>query len=285
MKKLFLVARTTCCPGARSAQEVTFVIRSAPVTSCASTEVSVEAPGQQVVRATLRTSLSIMYASVFVLLSMLALHAQDATPSPAPAASDDNDAAAHRGFSPERYQDLWTKSPFAVETPDAPVTDSAEYSFVGVAQLGDVTYVSLVQKQNQAHLLVSSDKPLGDLKLDSISNKGDGVYASFTQNGQPLTLKLETAPAGGGAPPLPTPMPGVPGGMNPIFQQQTNASPGGQNIPMPGSFNPATARPMIHIRRPLIHVPGRVPTPGGEAQQQPPPPPAGQPTPPPAPAR
>jgi len=46
------VARTTCCPGARSAQEATEDVRTSPVASCAPTEVSVEAPGQQVVRAT-----------------------------------------------------------------------------------------------------------------------------------------------------------------------------------------------------------------------------------------
>ncbi len=265
-----------------------------PATSCALTEVSVKAPGQQVVRATvlggpqrmLRLSTRPVLGLplfVFALLSVLSLHAQDASPAPAaPTVTDDNDPAAHQGYEPQRYEDLWTKSPFAVETPDAPVTDSAEYSFVGVAQIGDVTYVSLVQKQNQAHLLVSSDKPLGDLKLDSISNKSDGVYASFTQNGQPLTLKLETAPAGA---PQPGPIP-APGGMPSVFNQPM-AAPGGQSIPMPGTFNPSQARPLIRIRRPLIHVPGRGPSPGGE----PPPsvipanaPPAGQPTPPPQPA-
>jgi len=46
------VARTTRCPGARSAQEVTGGVRDSSVTSCAPTEVSVNAPGQQVVRAT-----------------------------------------------------------------------------------------------------------------------------------------------------------------------------------------------------------------------------------------
>jgi hypothetical protein len=212
---------------------------------------------------------------LFALLGILSLRAQDTTggpAAPAPTATDDNDPAAHQGYEPPRYEDLWTKSPFAVETPDTQVTESAEYSFVGVAQLGNVTYVSLVQKQNQAHLLVTSDKPLGDLKLDSISNKSDGVYASFTQNGQPLTLKLETAPAGA---PQASAAPAT--GMPAMFNPTGVPGAGGQNIPMPGSFNPSTARPLIRIRRPLIHVPGRVPSPGGE------PPPAGQPTPPPAP--
>jgi len=44
-------ARTACCPGARSAQEAAETGRTLPVASCASTDVSVEAPRQQVVRA------------------------------------------------------------------------------------------------------------------------------------------------------------------------------------------------------------------------------------------
>ena len=221
----------------------------------------------------------------FALLSILSLRAQDTTggpAAPAPTATDDNDPAAHQGYEPPRYEDLWTKSPFAVETPDTQVTESADYSFVGVAQIRGVTFVSLVQKQNQAHLLITSDQPLGSLKLDSISNKPDGVYASFTQNGQPLTLKLETAQAGGAPQANATPPPG--GNMPLLFNPPGVPAAGGQNIPMPGSFNPSTARPLIRIRRPLIHVPGRGPGQGGDAPPSPPPAPAaGQPTPPPAP--
>jgi len=210
---------------------------------------------------------------LFALLGLLSLRAQDTTGGPAapaptatPTATDDNDPAAHQGYEPPRYEDLWTKSPFAVETPDTQVTESAEYSFVGVAQLGNITYVSLVQKQNQAHLLVTSDKPLGDLKLDSISNKPDGVYASFTQNGQPLTLKLETAPAGVPQANYAAPAQNVamPGSKPMMFNPSGVPGAGGQNIPMPGSFNPSTARPLIRIRRPLIHVPGRIPGPSGQ---------------------
>ena len=52
MGRVFCVARTTCCPGARSAQEVADRVRNSSVASCALIEVSIKAPGQQVVRAT-----------------------------------------------------------------------------------------------------------------------------------------------------------------------------------------------------------------------------------------
>jgi len=205
----------------------------------------------------MKKTMLILAATIFA----FALHAQDATPAPAPAPAtpDDNDPASHQGYAPQRYEELWTKSPFAVETPDTQVTDTAEYSLVGVAKLGDVTYVSLVQKQSQAHLLVSSDKPLGDLKLDSVDNKSDGIYANLTQNGSPLTLKLvETTPQAGSPAPTPGPMGNV---FSPVPSPAS-----GQNIPMPGTFNPSQARPLIRIRRPIIHVPNRFPSPGGEPQ-------------------
>jgi hypothetical protein len=53
------VARTTRCPGARSAQEAAETVRTLPAASCASTEVSVEAPRQQVVGATDRLHFSV----------------------------------------------------------------------------------------------------------------------------------------------------------------------------------------------------------------------------------
>jgi hypothetical protein len=217
----------------------------------------------------MKKPLLILAATVFA----FALHAQDATPAPAPppapAASDDNDPASHQGYAPPRYEDLWTKSPFAVETPDSPVTDTADYTLVGVAKIGDVTYVSLVQKQNQAHLLLTSDKPLGDLKIESIDNKSDGIYANLTQNGAPLTLKLvQATPQAGSAP-----APGMPAPIGNVFNPPAAQPGAGQNIPMPGTFNPSQARPLIRIRRPLIHVPNRLPNPGGE------PPPAAVPAP------
>ena len=196
----------------------------------------------------------LLTSAFFLLTSSFMLCAQDApSPSttPAPAVPSDNDPASHQGYTPDRYQELWTKSAFSVETPDQVVTDTADYLLVGVAQVGDVTYASLIQTQNQAHILVSSDKPLGGLTLTSLSNKSDGVYVSFTRDGQPLTLKLQAAPAGAAAA-QPLPENGGPG-ITPIF------NPGGTPTSAWPSTSAPSPRPLIHIRRPLIHVPPRLP--------------------------
>jgi hypothetical protein len=207
----------------------------------------------------------------------LALHADDGASTNTtanPAAPTEDATAAHQGYPASRYEDLWTKSPFAVETPDETVTDSAEYSLVGVAQLTDtngtiINYVSLVEKQNQNHLLVSSDKPLNGLSLNSITKKPDGgTYATLTHDGQILTLELETTPSGAAGL-----QPGASTGFNlPGMMTPNMPIVGGQNIQMPGAGAGQMRRPLIRIRRPIIHVPPRPQMYGAPAGQPAPPP-------------
>lgn len=187
----------------------------------------------------------------------------DSTASNAPAAPGDDASAEHNGFPPTRYEQLWSKSPFAVETPDAVTTDSADYALVGVAQLGNVTYASLVDKHTNSHILVSSDKPLGNLSVTAVTKRSDGIYVSLTQSGSPLTLKLESAPA------TSAPVPGATafGGPTPTAMP---------NIPMPGAQNQQFLPPRIRIHRPLIHLPPRYPNQSVSGA-------TGQPTPPPGP--
>jgi hypothetical protein len=186
-------------------------------------------------------------------------------PMPAPAPVDEA-TVAHQGYPAARYESLWTHSPFAVETPEEDTTESADYALVGIAQIDGVSYASLIEKQNQNHLLISSDKPINGLTLNSISHKAGGdTYATLIHDGQPLTLKLEALAAnaglqGGGtvnAPPMP-------GSMAP----NSIVTP---NIQMPGA-NIQSARPLIRIRRPIIHIPPRAQY-GGAPVGQPPPPP------------
>jgi len=190
----------------------------------------------------------------FLSMTALTLRADD----PPPSADSTDSAAAHDGFPASRYEQLWSKSPFAVETPDQAVTESADYSLVGVAQLGNVTYASLIDKHSGSHILVSSDKALGGLSLASISKHSDGVYASLTNQGQPLVLKLESSPSPTGAPGT------MPAGTVPSMQ----------SIPMPGAETPQFATPpRVRFHRPLIHLPPRFPNqsvPGATGQPTPP---------------
>jgi len=171
------------------------------------------------------------------------------------------------GFSASRYEDLWTKSPFAVATPEAGgVEASPDYLLVGIANAEGTSYASLIERQSQEHFLVSTDKPARGLTLVSITrgHNGSDTLAVFQKNGQTITLKLEqqaVAAATPGAPPgaMPQqiPMPG------------SGSAPGSgiitPQIPMPGSgaSSPEGRPPIIRFHRPPIHLP----PPPGQTQQ------------------
>jgi hypothetical protein len=174
----------------------------------------------------------------FILAAGLALAAQ-------PVRADDP-AMPDAGFPALRYEALWTKSPFAVATPDA-APDSPDYSLVGVAEIDGVSYASLIEKQNNKHFLIATDKSVGGLMLTSITRNPNGsdTYAVVQKDGQTITLKLEqaTAAAPGAQPFNPASMPP---GMMP------------QQLQMPGTnpnFNPSGRPFPARFRRPLIHLP------------------------------
>jgi len=153
-------------------------------------------------------------------------------------------------FDAGRYTNLWTKSPFAIATPDAPAI-SEDYELVGMAQFDGVSYVSLISKQNSDHFVLSSDKPLKDpkhnldLQLVSIVHGSGGASAIILRNGESLTLHQEDA--------------AVPGA-------QGSSGPGGVPFPQPGmvaSPNPSVGGfvpannlpPPAHVHRRLIRIP------------------------------
>jgi hypothetical protein len=154
------------------------------------------------------------------------------------------------GFDSGRYAGLWTKSPFAIATPDAPAA-SEDYELVGMAQFDGISYVTLIDKQNQDHLILASDKPLKDprhnldLQLVSIAHGTGGASAILLRNGESMTLQEEQASASSGAPALPQPIE--------IVQQQAMVP---SDNPSVGGFVPASSLPpAVRFHRRLIHVP------------------------------
>jgi hypothetical protein len=176
-----------------------------------------------------------------------------ASPSPTPGP----------GFVGDRYASLWTKSPFAIATPDAPAA-TTDYALVGIAQFDGVSYASLIEKQSQEHFVVSSDKPYKNLKLVSISRgKGDAATSAvIDRNGESLTLTLEQPSAAATVPGsginIPPPMP--PGSANASVggaQGAANPPPGiAAGNPSVGGM-PATylTPPPVRIHRPRINIP------------------------------
>jgi len=163
-----------------------------------------------------------------------------------PSAQPADPAAPSAGFPASRYEALWTKSPFAVATSEDATVTSPDYMLVGVSNIGGVFYASVIEKQNQEHFLVSSDKPTGGMTLTAINRSHDdtGTYAVVQKDGQSLTLKLEQAPT---AQPGGDVVANAPPGQGQIMTPQISM-PG---APQPGA--PFTAR----FHRPLINLPPR----------------------------
>ena len=166
---------------------------------------------------------------LIALAASLSAHAAPVTNAPFPPT----------GFPGGRYTALWTKSPFAIATPDA-APESADYSLVGVAQFDGVSYASLIDKQANEHFVLASDKPVRNLKLISISKRPDGTLATVLHNGDTLTLKLENA-----APSEAAATPNLTAGNSPTL---TNS---GVIFPNYG------APPPVRFHHPHIVVPGR----------------------------
>jgi hypothetical protein len=153
-------------------------------------------------------------------------------------ADDAGDAALPApGFAGDRYAALWTKSPFAIATPEAAAT-STDYSLVGLAQFGGVTYVSLIDKQTQEHFVLTNDKPVRNLTLVSISHGSDGDSVVIQRNGEMLTLKQETGAAPGAPSEMPRPLDNAP------------LSNVGGVVSRPNML-----RPSVRFHRPVIVIP------------------------------
>lgn len=186
----------------------------------------------------------------------------------------DDPAVPTAAFPASRYEALWTKSPFAVATAEAVTDTSPDYFLVGIANADGISYASVIERQNQEHFLISTDKPNRGLTLTSITHSHDGLdtFASVQKDGQLITLKLEQPPAMAAAPGAPG-VPGMP--VNPvpapnIMTPQITMPGAGGGFPGTGS-----ARPFTRIHRPAIHLP---PPPAQQqqaapAQQSIPPPP------------
>lgn len=212
--------------------------------------------------------------------------ATDATgPDAQPAAASDAAATDPNlpggGFAASRYAALWTKSPFAVATPEDAVDTSPDYMFVGFAMnVGGTSYASLIDQHNGEHFLISTDKANRGLTLTSISRSHDGsdTYATVQKDGEPITLKLEQPPAGGAVGAA-----NMPGAMT----QQLVAPSANQGFGRGGGTFGGGLNNTPRFRRPLIHlpaaqaippVPAPAPAAAGQAQAATPPQ-----TPPPAP--
>jgi len=197
------------------------------------------------------------------------MQALTALPAAEPPAKDS--VLPGTGFDADHYESLWSKSPFSVASPDGPGDQgpgSPDYSLVGVYQFDGVSYACLVNKQTFEHFVVPSDTPVKGLKLVSVAGGHDvaSTTATLLKDGQPITLKLETAGLTGSPVPGNLPIPGnLPGGQIPgMGGPPMGAAPYVQPnvLPMPGQAPQVAEQPGFvpgqwgNPRRHMIRIPG-----------------------------
>ncbi len=151
-------------------------------------------------------------------------------------ALDQTDRLPGSGYTISRYDILWNDSPFTVATPDANPVQSAEYALVGVCRFKNISYATLIDKKSQEHFLLFGDKPQRGLRLVAINpaTASSAATAVILRNGESLTLRLESPPAG----------PAAAGAGGPPVATQQIAMPGS-----PEALRDAEAPPSVHLRR------------------------------------
>lgn len=197
------------------------------------------------------------------------------TPAPEPAApppaseetpAESTEASAGdlvpEPFPISRYEPLWKRSPFQLESVAPPVESAGlaqRYALTGLAEIGGEPIAFLMERATQQRLMVKKEGGEGGLSLvqvDVVSEKSENSSATIRQGAEIGVVKFDAGPPPPMAPPG---MPASPSAMVPRPPQAVPAAqiPGQQPVPppqMPG-------QPAAQIAgAPQQSAPGVVPT-------------------------
>jgi len=202
----------------------------------------------------------------------------------APPAAEEtpDDSIVHPGFPLSRYEKLWERPPFHLESVAPPEESAAlaqRYALTGIAEIDGKPIAFLMERASQQRMIVEQearDSGLALVSVDLSAQKYEDSTVTIQQGAEVGVIKFDAGPAmppqamGLGAQPPQVPMgippqPGVPGGA-------PGAVPG--QVPPPGVPGQA---PQVAATQPGVPpVPGQPPAPGQVVQQpgeQPMPPP------------
>lgn len=172
-------------------------------------------------------------------------------------AEESDPAASFEAFEPnahavQRYEHIWHRSPFVVETKI--VEESAglaqRFALTGVGVIGDAPFAFLLDRNSGQRVMVSNKANQHNLELVSVDHQSDvrNSSAVIRQGGEQASLRFErefltTMAATSEA------VPGVPG-----TNQQLPASDGTPNASVETSAQPVNTAPARVIRRTLIRT-------------------------------
>lgn len=155
------------------------------------------------------------------------------------------------GYPIGRYSSLWEHSPFtiaSVQTDTVQANFASKLALVGLAKIGSDNLVTLLNKDSQERISVSSEANEQGIKLVSVDADSDPLKTTVTIQQGNETAKVKFDPALLAAPSAP--VPGSPGVTHP------------PNVPHPqttGAPPPVPVRVRRSLPIPSPYVPNRVP--------------------------
>lgn len=162
----------------------------------------------------------------------------------APAASPDAEEILPPPFPISRYQELWERSPFQLESAAPPPAESAalaqRYALTGIAEIGGEPIAFLMERATQQRLMVKQQEGESGLSLvqvDVVQTKYESSTATVRQGSEVGVVKFDAGAA------MATPV---------IPQPQVYAPPNVPGVPQPGM-------PGMPMGQPAQPVPGQPP--------------------------
>jgi len=143
-------------------------------------------------------------------------------------------------FPVSRYQELWERSPFQLESAAPPPAESAalaqRYALTGIAEIGGEPIAFLMERATQQRMMVKQQEGEGGLSLvqvDVIQRKYEDSTVTVRQGSEVGVVKFDAGPAMAG-PSMPMPPP----------QPQVYAPPNVPGFPQPGMPAPQVPQPV-----------------------------------------
>jgi len=203
--------------------------------------------------------------------------------APAESAEPPADELVPPPFPVSRYEALWKRSPFQLESVAPPVESAGlaqRYALTGLAEVGGEPIAFLMERATQQRMMVKKEGGEGGLSLvqvDVVADKSENSSATIRQGAEVGVVKFDAGPPPPMAPPampmapsamVPRPPQGFPGAEVPGQQPMPPQIPGqpGQIAGVPQQVAPGV---VPTVPGPGIPQDGQVQQPG----QQPMPPP------------
>lgn len=158
----------------------------------------------------------------------------------APIEAEAEDGVTLPPFPVSRYEQLWERSPFQLESVAPPVESAGlaqRFALTGIAEINGEPIAFVMERATQRRLMVGKDSADGDVSLVQVDvqQKYNDSTATLRQGAEVGVVRFDAA----GAAPMAMPMPAIP---------QQRAMPGVPQPGMPQVPQPPGVPPMANIQ-------------------------------------